>query len=239
MPEEPEPEREGARDVRRKTPAHFRITGSSLVADLLTGAEEVADRSFLGAGGGQSVGPRPEGAVGQAVDPVPVPPQVPGPAPAPDRADSGAGAHAAVHESFADAKLGSAKWKSYGFRIAPEVLARLKSRVNADRRATGNANLAIGHYIDAALRHMPHEVSELITMAEDFGAGQLWDSEKTQPSTYRVGESAYALAAGLKMMLQEADYGRRGTLVVSAGVEAFLDALDAQGPLPRPERRRR
>ncbi|MEV6954660.1 hypothetical protein [Streptomyces sp. NPDC051183] len=144
-----------------------------------------------------------------------------------------------MHESFADARLRSAKWKSYGFRIAPEVLTRLKARVNADRRATGNANLAIGHYVDAALRHMPHEVSELITMAEDFGAGQLWDSEKTQPSTYRVGESAYGLAAGLKMMLQEADYGRRGTLVVSAGVEAFLDALEAQGPLSRPERRRR
>lgn len=235
MSEEPGRERDGAKEARRKTPAHFRIAGSSLVADLLTGAEEVADRSFLGAGGGRAASPRPERVVGHAPDPAPDPV----PMPAGDRAASGAWAHAAVHESFADAKLGSAKWKSYGFRIAPEVLARLKSRVNADRRATCNANLAIGHYIDAALRHMPHEVTELITMAEDFGAGQLWDSEKTQPSTYRVGESAYGLAAGLKMMLQEADYGRRGTLVVSAGVEAFLDALDAQGPLPRPERRRR
>lgn len=247
-------ERGGAKEARRKTPAHFRITGSSLVADLLTGAEEVADRSFLGAGG-KSASPRPIPPTPPAAPapdplpvPVPVPVSVPVPLPVPERVAQvvpeprpplcGAWAHAAVHESFADAKLGSAKWKSYGFRIAPEVLARLKSRVNADRRATGNANLAIGHYIDGALRHMPHEVSELIGMAEDFGARQLWDSEKTQPSTYRVGESAYALAAGLKMMLQEADYGRRGTLVVSAGVEAFLDALEAQGPLPRPERRR-
>ncbi|MFJ8312883.1 MULTISPECIES: hypothetical protein [unclassified Streptomyces] len=144
-----------------------------------------------------------------------------------------------MHESFADAKLSSAKWKSHGFRIAPDVLARLKSRVNADRRQTGNVNLAFGHYVDAALRHMPGQVSELISMAEDFGAGQLWNSEKTQPSTYRVGEAAYRVASSLKVILQEADYGRRGTRVVSAGVEAFLDALDAQGPLARPECRHR
>ncbi|MER5561254.1 hypothetical protein ABT071_21895 [Streptomyces sp. NPDC002506] len=161
--------------------------------------------------------------------------------PAPDADESpapGSGtvawSHAAVHESFADAKLASARWKAHGFRIAPDVLTRLKNRVNADRRHAGNAHLAIGHYVDAALRHMPHEVSQLVAMAEDFGARQLWYAEKTQSSTYRVGEKAYALVSGLTVVLQEADYGRRGTHVVSAGVQVFLDVLDEQGPLSRP-----
>ncbi|MGW8953918.1 hypothetical protein [Streptomyces sp. NPDC055709] len=207
---------------------------------LLAGADEVADRSFLGAGG-QSAGPSPSRRTAPDGSAAPGhPASVPGAEPEreSERPLSGsAWAHKAVHESFADAKLRSARWKSHGFRIAPDVLARLKGRVNADRRTTGNSNLAIGHYVDAALRHMPTEIDELITMAEEFEAQQLWDTERTQPSTYRVGEKAYAFMSGLKMMLHEAHYGRRGTQVASAGVEMFLDALDAQGPLGRPHAR--
>ncbi|WP_307710815.1 hypothetical protein [Streptomyces sp. V1I6] len=147
-------------------------------------------------------------------------------------------AHKAIHESFADAKLRSARWKSHGFRISPEVLTRLKDRLNADRRSTGNSSLALGHYVDAALRNLPATVEEQIEMAAAFEANQLWDQERTQPSNYRVGESAYDLMANLKLALQEADFGRRGTHVVSAGIERLLDALDAEGPLQRPERRR-
>ncbi|WP_438297544.1 hypothetical protein [Streptomyces sp. HUAS TT7] len=235
-----------ARRAKRRTPAHFQLADASLVQELLAGADEVASRSFLGSGG-QTRGPAAPGAVARDAAPGEVPRDVAvSPAPpgvrrderAQDAAGPGAAAvawsHAAVHESFADAKLSSARWKAHGFRIAPDVLARLKHRVNADRRHTGNANLAIGHYVDAALRHMPQQVSELIALAEDFGARQLWDAEKTQPSTYRVGETAYALASGLKVVLQEADYGRRGTQVVSAGIQVFLDVLDAHGPLTRP-----
>ncbi|MFD9541378.1 hypothetical protein [Streptomyces sp. NPDC060022] len=148
-------------------------------------------------------------------------------------------AHQAVHESFADAKLRSAKWKSHGFRITPEVLSRLRERVNVDRRTTGNFNLAIGHYVDAALRHIPPSVGDQIAIAEAFGESQLWDTEKTQPSTYRVGEKAYGIASNLKLTLQEADFGRRGTQVVSAAIERFLDVLETEGPLNRPERRQR
>lgn len=155
------------------------------------------------------------------------------------RSCSPAWAHQAVHESFADAKLRSAKWKSHGFRITPEVLSRLRERVNADRRTTGNFNLAIGHYVDAALRHIPPSVGDQIAIAEAFGESQLWDTEKTQPSTYRVGEKAYGLASNLKLTLQEADFGRRGTQVVSAAIDRFLDVLEAEGPLNRPQQRNR
>ncbi|MWA07894.1 hypothetical protein [Streptomyces sp. BA2] len=144
-----------------------------------------------------------------------------------------------MHESFADAKLRSRSWQAYGFRITPDVLADLKSRINADRRTTGNSQLAIGHYLDAALRSAPDDVDELIAMAQDFAGERIWDTDKTQPSSYRVGRQAFELVSTLNVTLQERDYGRRGTLVVSALVERYLQALHADGALQRPERRRR
>ncbi|MGW7201636.1 hypothetical protein [Streptomyces chryseus] len=81
-------------------------------------------------------------------------------------------------------------------------------------------------------------VEEQIAMAEAFAENQLWDTDKSQPSTYRVGEAAYSLASTLKLTLQEATFSRRGTLVVSAAIERLLNALGAEGPLQRPERRR-
>ncbi|MFE3553392.1 hypothetical protein ACFXKW_00700 [Streptomyces sp. NPDC059193] len=275
MSEEPTPDR--AARSKRMPPAYFRIQGTSLVKDLLAGADAVAGRSFLGSGG-QASGPVPAAvpssvpvpaaasaaparpaeaadapAAGTVAAPsvvvpaspvvvpaspaaVPLGPLAPGDSAlgAPVDRPTGPWAHGAVHVSYADAKLRSSQWRAHGFRIAPDVLARLKTRVNRDRRTTGNPHLAIGHYVDAALRHMPGDVGALIAMAEEFGTGQLWDQERTQPSTYRIGRRAYALASGMKMQLQEADFGRRGTQVVSAGIEIFLDALETEGPLQRP-----
>ncbi|MGW5115919.1 hypothetical protein ACWEQ8_10800 [Streptomyces noursei] len=211
---------------KRRTPAHFQLSGTALVQNLVASADAVADRSFLGSGLHTSQAP-------QQAPVVPVPEAAPVTA-----AVHGPWAHAAVHISHADAKLRSSRWRGYGFRIAPDVLTRLKERVNADRRSTGNSALAIGHYIDAALRHMPEPTAELVAMAEEFGATKLWSSEKPQPSTYRVGEQAYQMVSTLKLVLQEADFCRRGTLVVSAGVERFLDAFDQEGPLQRPDPRR-
>ncbi|MFD0547803.1 hypothetical protein ACFQ0X_00535 [Streptomyces rectiviolaceus] len=149
------------------------------------------------------------------------------------------GAHAAVQESFTDAKIHSSAWQSFGFRISPDVLGQLKDRVNTDRRTSGNSQLAIGHYLDAALRQVPGEVSELIDLATDFAMERIWDTEKSQPSSYRVGPTAYEWVSSLNLSLQEADFARKGTLVVSAVVERYLQALEAEGPLQRPERRRK
>lgn len=339
MPEE-EPAAGQARPKRKKrAPAHFKQGGAALVQNLLAGASDVADRSFLGGGspGPEDVRTAPASASSPAPAPAPAEMEHGGvPAPAvpaegdrprskpaavtsssavasagtpqsdsvpqaatrrgtvPGRAASpaldqksdahppieqvaashaalgalpeteaasepastsvsgslqrtaepqvprprSASAHSAIHDSFADAKLRSARWKSHGFRIAPDVLSRLKERLNADRRSTGNSGLALGHYVDAALRCLPETIDEQIEMAAAFEANQLWGQERTQPSNYRVGESAYNLMSNLKLTLQEADFGRRGTHVVSAGIERLLDALDAEGPLQRPPRQR-
>lgn len=293
---------------KKRAPAHFKAN-SSLVQNLLTGAEDVASRSFLGGGGvspklpevttsqsGESsqenslpatateaetptsarvasqptaspepapeatpepksepeptAQPTPEAAPQPEPAPEPKPEATPQPTPEPKpeadkagtsrsrRARTRVWAHKAVHESYADAKLRSSTWRAHGFRIAPDVLHRLKERLNADRRTTGNPGLAIGHYVDAALRHAPPSVEEQIEMAAAFSESQLWDKEKTQPSTYRIGRQAHEFASTLKLNLQEADFGRRGTQVMSAVIERFLDALNAEGPLQRPARRR-
>ncbi|MFE0105066.1 hypothetical protein [Streptomyces sp. NPDC059009] len=148
-------------------------------------------------------------------------------------------AHDALHQSFAEAKIHSERWRSHGFRIEPEVLALLKERIKADRRSSGNAMLGQGHYLDAALRHVPHNVSEQIAMAQEFLDERMGFVEPGKQSTYRVGERTYALVSTLNQGLQEADYGRRGLYVVSAALERFLQALDAEGELLRPVRRGR
>ncbi|GGV70916.1 hypothetical protein GCM10010277_82320 [Streptomyces longisporoflavus] len=145
---------------------------------------------------------------------------------------------AAVRHSFMDAKLHAGAWQAFGFRITPDVLALLKERVNADRRTSGNAQLAIGHYLDAALRLVPGDMSELISLATEFAMQRIWDTEKAQPSTYRVGPDAYEWIANLNVALQEAGFGRKGTYIVSVIVLCYLDMLASDGPLQRPERRR-
>lgn len=147
-------------------------------------------------------------------------------------------AHAAVLESFADAKIHSENWRSHGFRIDPEVLVLLKKRMQADRRSSGNPGLAIGHYLDAALRHAPEDIEAQIAMAQSFLTARMAIVDSGKQSTYRVGPAAYEMVSSLNQALQEADYGRRGLYVVSAAAEDFLAAMDTEGGLKPPQRRR-
>ncbi|MFF7415469.1 hypothetical protein [Streptomyces lydicus] len=151
----------------------------------------------------------------------------------------GSWAHAAVHESYAHAKIRSEEWHQHGFRIEPEILGKLKERIKADRRTSGNSTLAVGHYLDAALRHAPTEVNEQIAWAQQFLDDRMAYVEKGRQSTYRVGPKAHVLMSTMHQALQEADYGRRGLYVISAAIERLLVALEAEGALHRPGRRGR
>lgn len=280
---------------KKKMPGHFKgaSAGTSLVGGLIADADSVADRSFLGGGGGVAppsaeaappapgpetppdiTAPAPEPAPAPAPVPVPSPPAPPSVASPPsvtspasppneDRPEvapneepaaplakpasarvrgSRPRPHSAVHESFADAKKNPGSWKGHGFRLAPDILQRLKARVQADRKATQNAGLALGHYLDAALRQGPQDVEEQVTLATSFAQERLWDAtdrRRTQPSTYRIGEQAYEMVSNLAMALEDIGRGRSGTHVVSAMVEQFLNALDATGPLKPPDRHRK
>ncbi|RAG85075.1 hypothetical protein DN069_13665 [Streptacidiphilus pinicola] len=138
-------------------------------------------------------------------------------------------------ESFASATIQSRSWKLHGFRIVPEILTLLKTRINADRRSTGNPKLAISHYLDAVLRHTPTDVEEQIALAQEFLTARMGIVEAGKQSTYRVGPQASAWVSDMNVGLQEADYGRKGIYVVSASIESFLGALDGGGALQRPE----
>lgn len=144
--------------------------------------------------------------------------------------------HQAVFDSFASATIESKNWRLHGFRIVPDVLAQLKTRINADRRSTGNAKLAISHYLDAALRHASTDVDEQVAMAQEFLTVRMGMVEAGKQSTYRVGPQASAWMSDLNVGLQEADYGRKGIYVVSASLESFLSALDDAGSLQLPDR---
>jgi hypothetical protein len=143
--------------------------------------------------------------------------------------------HHAVFESFASATIESKNWRLHGFRIVPDVLAQLKTRINADRRSTGNVKLAISHYLDAALRHASTDVDEQVALAQEFLTIRMGMVEAGKQSTYRVGPQASAWVADLNVGLQEADYGRKGIYVVSASIQSFLGALDDAGSLHRPD----
>ncbi|MEV7156971.1 hypothetical protein AB0N77_20465 [Streptomyces misionensis] len=142
-------------------------------------------------------------------------------------------AHGALLESYKDARLNSKSWQGWGFRIYPDTLSALKQRMNADRRSTG-LKLAIGHYVDAALRSAPDDVSEMIKMADAYDNDRVFDNETTRPSTYRVGVKAFGIASNLKMTMDEADESRRGAAFVSAAVQRLLDGLDTGGTLVLP-----
>jgi hypothetical protein len=143
-------------------------------------------------------------------------------------------AHRALTESFADAVISSNTWKSYGFRIIPDVLAALKVRLAADRRSMGNPKLAVGHYLDAAIRHAPANVDEQIGSAQAFLGERMGLVDSGLQSTYRVGPQARAWAMSLNAALQEADHGRKGIFVVSAALQELLHCLDEEGELQRP-----
>jgi hypothetical protein len=131
--------------------------------------------------------------------------------------------------------VSSNTWTTHGFRIVPDVLTALKARLAMDRRTCANPKLAVGHYLDAALRHAPTEVTEQIASAQAFLSERMGIVDSGRQSTYRVGPQARTLATTLNAALQEADHGRKGIFVVSASLQTLLHALDTEGPLQRPQ----
>ncbi|GGO98733.1 hypothetical protein [Wenjunlia tyrosinilytica] len=143
-------------------------------------------------------------------------------------------AHQAVRESFADAKIASNTWGMHGFRILPDVLAGLKKRLARDKRSSGNTQLALGHYIDAALRHAPQNIDDQVACAQAFLAERMGFVDAGLQSTYRIGPDARAYASELNLALQEANHGRKGLYVISAVITELLRAMEAEGELQRP-----
>ncbi|MFJ8739762.1 hypothetical protein ACIRL2_10355 [Embleya sp. NPDC127516] len=163
----------------------------------------------------------------------------PAPAPAaPSTVGSGAGgqsAHASLLDSFLDARINSKGWETWGFRLLPDVKARLGKRLTADKRSSQNRRLALGHYLNAALLELPDDNDEQIEMIRSFLRARGGITDPSQSSSYRVSPAVYELARDLDTELTATE--KRGLVVYlfSAAVELFLERLDAEGALGRPE----
>ncbi|GCD94668.1 hypothetical protein [Embleya hyalina] len=144
-------------------------------------------------------------------------------------------AHAALLESFLDARINSKGWETWGFRLLPDVKARLGKRLTADKRSSQNRRLALGHYLNAALLELPEDNDEQIEMIRSFLRARGGITDPSQSSSYRVSPAVYELARDLDTELTATE--KRGLVVYlfSAAVELFLERLDAEGALGRPE----
>ncbi|MEU3464792.1 hypothetical protein ABZ721_33190 [Streptomyces sp. NPDC006733] len=148
---------------------------------------------------------------------------------------SGGWAHAALQESFLDNRINSQGWETWGFRLVPDVKKRLEERLAEDKRSADNRRLAQGHYVNAAMLHLPDSVDEQLEMIREFVTARGGYTDPGKPSNYRVSQTVWQVSRDLDMDITAA--AKRGLVVFlfSAAVERFLDSLDAEGTLARPE----
>lgn len=148
---------------------------------------------------------------------------------------SGGWAHAALQESFLDNRINSQGWETWGFRLVPDVKKRLEERLAEDKRSADNRRLAQGHYVNAAMLHLPDSVDEQLEMIREFVTARGGYTDPGKPSNYRVSHTVWQVSRDLDMDITAA--AKRGLVIFlfSAAVERFLDSLDAEGTLARPE----
>lgn len=143
--------------------------------------------------------------------------------------------HRLVHESFEDSRTNSQTWETIGANMIPPIWSALREQIAADRRSSGNRELANGHYMNIVLRSAPLDMDEIYTLYEELSRkfrGQLPSGRKT---TLRVSAEAAAKHYEVKELCDEADFARRGLFVHSALMLRFLTQLREAGPLPRLE----
>ncbi|WP_372412059.1 hypothetical protein [Streptomyces luteireticuli] len=139
-------------------------------------------------------------------------------------------AQAAVLASFAAQRTGR-NWGMWSGRLVPETVTRLKDRAEADAASSGRGRLSAGHYLDAALRSLPKSAEEQVALANEWLI-ERWDGEHPagRSAQFSVSPVSAELLNGLRQSLR--GY-RHGIVidVVCAAVDAFLDVLEAEGPI--------
>jgi hypothetical protein len=144
-------------------------------------------------------------------------------------------AHAALHDSFLDNRINSQQWETWGFRLVPEVKKRLELRLAADKKSADNRRLAQGHYVNAAMLHLPESMPERLRMIREFLVTRGGYTPPGKASNYRVSNTVWQVARDLDMEITAA--AKRGLVVFlfSAAIERFVDALDIEGPIQPPD----
>lgn len=148
-------------------------------------------------------------------------------------------AHKALNDSFLDNRINGQTWETFGYRLIPDVKARLEARVTKDKRSSGNRRLAQGHYLNVALLNAPKSTEARLKMITDFLRERGGVTEPGKPTNYRVSRDVYDDSRDLDMEITEA--AKRGLVIFffSAAVQSLLDELDREGELKKPEILRR
>ncbi|MFE1522270.1 hypothetical protein ACFW9I_36845 [[Kitasatospora] papulosa] len=139
-----------------------------------------------------------------------------------------------VWNSFIDSQVHSRNWDSQGVNLIPGLWTLLRTRMGRDRRSSGRPNLNLGHYLDAAMRTAPLDQGELVALADRIEEEQM-GLPKGKKTTLSLSPAAIENVGAILEQLEEVGYARKGKAVVSALVQQMLRALEAEGPLPKPE----
>jgi hypothetical protein len=136
-------------------------------------------------------------------------------------------------ESGIDLRLSMQRWGTTPFRFAPELQAEVNARLAQDRVSSGH-QLTVAQYVDAAMALMlPSTIEEQLDLAEAYLRERPLTSAGTgKQSSHRVSPEVYAVASALPNNLRGAGRARTAIHVWSAAMRKFLDALEAEGPLP-------
>ncbi|MGW1496840.1 hypothetical protein [Streptomyces sp. NPDC002402] len=143
--------------------------------------------------------------------------------------------HKRIHGSFEDSRTHSREWESIGANMIPQMWTALRTQIAADRRSSGNRELANGHYMNIVLCDAPLEIERIYELHEQLSSrfrGQLPKGKKT---TLRVSPGAVAKHREVKELCDEEDFARRGLYIHSALMLNFLTRLREAGPLPKLE----
>ncbi|WP_274919632.1 hypothetical protein [Streptomyces sp. WZ-12] len=138
-----------------------------------------------------------------------------------------------VWKSFINSRVHSRTWDSHGVNLIPDLWRLLKSRVQADRKATGRSELTLGHYLDAALRTAPLDQDKLVKMADGLQV-ELEGLPKGKKSTLSLSPEAISNFGEILELLDAADYNRKGKDAICALVLQLLRDLKDEGPMPKP-----
>ncbi|MFE9121372.1 hypothetical protein [Streptomyces sp. NPDC007172] len=142
-----------------------------------------------------------------------------------------------VWNSFKDSRVRSRLWKQHGVNLIPEVWADLDARVKADRKSSGETDLARPAYIDAIILDAPEDIDEIVELV-DLINEELLGVPAGDRTSVSMSPEARTKFLGHLEALADARMKRKGKDLMTALTVRMLRRLDTEGSMPKPQRPR-
>ncbi|MFI1648256.1 hypothetical protein ACH4XT_15135 [Streptomyces avidinii] len=142
-----------------------------------------------------------------------------------------------VWNSFKDSRVRSRLWKQHGVNLIPEAWEALDARVKADRKSSGETELARPAYIDAVILDAPQDIDELVELV-DLINEELLGVPAGDRTSVSMSPEARKKFLGLLEALGDARMKRKGKDLMTALTVRMLRKLETEGSMPKPQRRR-